>query len=185
MITMTCSLCMTISSCREWERQQIVIAMLCDNFTYRCKYKMLREYRAGASNSTWGRRTELLKELIPEMRQELAIFFLFEWKSKRGVLDVENHTCKCIEKGKSMPSVLSDLFSTTTEELLPVARKYKFQQLQNCIVPDQQTHWKEGLAYSPFIIFQKWKIIDLAWLLCPLPKPFGLIEECSTRIGQS
>ena len=43
---------------------------------------MLREYRAGTCNSTRGKRTEFLKELLSEMRQELAILFFLDGKAK-------------------------------------------------------------------------------------------------------
>ena len=59
-----------------------------------------------------------------------------------------------------MPAGLSALFTTTAEEILPVARKYKFQQVQNYIVPAQQTHWKV-FTYGLFIIFQKWMLLCL------------------------
>ena len=61
----------------------------------------------------------------------------------------------------SMPAGLSALSTTTAEELLPVARKYKFQQVQNYIVPAQQTHWKEVFTYGLFIVFQKWMLLCL------------------------
>jgi len=60
-----------------------------------------------------------------------------------------------------MPAGLSALSTTTAEELLPVARKYKFQQVQNYIVPAQQTHWKEVFTYGLFIVFQKWMLLCL------------------------
>lgn len=83
-----------------------------------------------------------------------------------------------------MPSALSALFSSIADELLPAARKYNFQQLQNCIVPAQQTQWKKKAFSSiPFIIFQIRVLIDLAWLLCPPFGPLSLVKECSSRIG--
>ena len=62
---------------------------------------------------------------------------------------------------ESMPAGLSALSTTAAEELLPVARKYKFQQVQNYIVPAEQTHWKEVFTYGLFIVFQKWMLLCL------------------------
>lgn len=71
---------MRSASSGGWEGQKAVIATLCDNLNHRCEHRdvqMLREDRAGALNTTWGRRTLFLKEPTAEMREESAIFFPF------------------------------------------------------------------------------------------------------------
>lgn len=80
---------------------------------------------------------------------------LFGRKGKGDVLDVENSTCKSIQKGKhaSWPFCLIRNYSSG---FLPVARKCEFQQVQNYIVPAQQPHWREVFTYGLFIVFQKW-----------------------------
>lgn len=91
------------------------------------------------------------------MRQELAILFFLDGKAEE-VFQMQRTTHAKAYRRETMPAGLSALFATTAEELLPVARKYKFQQVQNYIVPAQQIHW-EVLTYGLFIIFQKWMLL--------------------------
>jgi hypothetical protein len=77
--------------------------VLCDNFNYKYKHET-----AGFSNSTWGKKTQLLKELTNVMRSGDSCIFFFGVKSKTMIPGIEMSMRKSPknERGSHLVSLL-------------------------------------------------------------------------------